>query len=111
MIGSIGGPCFVASHMSVGYEVPPALLVDIAGTHDQVIGINVTHLRNYVYAPQVIARAQGIAPVYLGSPIGALDGLILGAEGIVSSMDVNVAPYLFAQFGGAWAAKTSRRCR
>ena len=41
--------------------------------------------------------------MYLGSPIGALDGLVLGAEGIVSSMDVNVAPYLYAQFGGAWA--------
>ena len=57
-----------------------------------MIGINVTHLRNYVYAPQVLALAKGVAPVYLGSPVGATDGLILGASGIVSSFDINVAP-------------------
>jgi 4-hydroxy-tetrahydrodipicolinate synthase len=103
VIGSIDGPCFLASHMSVGYEVPAPLLIDIAGAYDQVIGINVTHLRNYVYAPQVLALAKGVAPVYLGSPVGAIDGLMLGASGIVSSMDINVAPYLYEQFATAWA--------
>ena len=84
VIGSIDGSCFLASHMSVGYEVPAPLLIDIAGAYDQVIGINVTHLRNYVYAPQVLALAKGVAPVYLGSPVGAIDGLMLGASGIVA---------------------------
>jgi 4-hydroxy-tetrahydrodipicolinate synthase len=103
VIGAIDGSCFLASHMSVGYEVPAPLLIDIAGTYEQVIGINVTHLRNYVYAPQVLALAKGVAPVYLGSPVGAIDGLMLGASGIVSSMDINVAPYLYQQFARAWA--------
>jgi 4-hydroxy-tetrahydrodipicolinate synthase len=104
VIGSIDGSCFIATHMSVGYEVPPALLVEVAGGFDQVVGINVTHLRNYVYAPQVLARAAGVAPVYLGSPMGAIDGLLLGASGVVSSFDVNVAPRLYQEFGAAWAA-------
>ena len=102
-LGTIDGSCFLASHMSVGYEVPPPLLVDIARSYEQVIGINVTHLRNYVYAPQVLALANGVAPVYLGSPVGAIDGLMLGASGVVSSMDVNVAPYLYERFAAAWA--------
>ena len=68
-----------------------------------VIGINVTHLRNYVYAPQVLALAEGVSPVYLGSPVGATDGLILGASGIVSSFDINVAPQLYQDFATAWA--------
>jgi len=101
-LGTIDGSCFLASHMSVGYEVPPPLLVDIARSYEQVIGINVTHLRNYVYAPQVLALANGVAPVYLGSPVGAIDGLMLGASGVVSSMDVNVAPYLYERFAAAW---------
>ena len=103
VIGSIDGSCVVATHMSVGYEVPAALLVDIAGTYEHVIGINVTHLRNYVYAPQVLALAKGVSPVYLGSPVGATDGLILGASGIVSSFDINVAPQLYQDFAKAWA--------
>jgi 4-hydroxy-tetrahydrodipicolinate synthase len=104
-LGAIDGSCFLASHMSVGYEVPPPLLVDIARNYEQVIGINVTHLRNYVYAPQVLALAKGVSPVYLGSPVGAIDGLMLGASGVVSSMDVNVAPYLYERFAAAWASQ------
>ena len=107
VIGSIDGSCVVATHMSVGYEVPAALLVDIAGAHDEVIGINVTHLRNYVYAPQVLALAKGVSPVYLGSPVGATDGLILGASGIVSSFDINVAPQLYQDFANTWPNRIS----
>ena len=51
------------------------------GAYEQVIGINVTHLRNYVYAPQVLALAKGVSPVYLGSPVGATDGLHPGCVG------------------------------
>jgi len=40
--------------------------------------------------------------VFVGSPAGALDALALGATGIVSSFDANVAPQLYAQLARAW---------
>ena len=109
VIGSIDGSCVVATHMSVGYEVPAALLVDIVGGYEQVIGINVTHLRNYVYAPQVLALANGVSPVYLGSPVGATDGLILGASGVVELVRHQCRAAAVPGFRGR-VGKTRSRC-
>jgi 4-hydroxy-tetrahydrodipicolinate synthase len=103
-ITGVRGPCYLASHVSVGYEVAPAILVDAARAHEHVVGLNITHFRNFLYAPQVLALAGDDIPVTVGSPVNALDPLLRGAAGIMSSFDVNVAPWLYQAFGAAWTS-------
>jgi 4-hydroxy-tetrahydrodipicolinate synthase len=108
VLDAIEMPCFLATHMSVGYEVDPDVLLSVATerTH-QVIGINATHLRNYVYLPRLMDTVGQQVPVHVGSPVHALEGLALGASGIVSSMDINVAPTLYADLRDAWGGNRS----
>jgi len=42
--------------------------------------------------------------VWTGSPLRALDSCAIGAKGFTSSMDVNIAPELYAGFMAAWAS-------
>jgi 4-hydroxy-tetrahydrodipicolinate synthase len=102
-LAGVRGPCYVSTHVSVGYEVPPAVLVDAARGHDHVVGINATHFRNFLYAPRLLALTGTDIPVMVGSPINALEPLLQGAAGIMSSFDMNVAPSLYRELGDAWA--------
>jgi dihydrodipicolinate synthase/N-acetylneuraminate lyase len=102
-VSGIRGPCFLSSHVSVGYEVAPTVLVEAAREHDNVVGLNVTHFRNFLYAPRILTLAGTDVPVTVGSPINALEPLLLGAAGIMSSFDMNVAPQLYRELGAAWA--------
>jgi 4-hydroxy-tetrahydrodipicolinate synthase len=101
-LAGVRGPCYLSTHVSVGYEVPPTVLVDAARGHEQVVGINATHFRNFLYAPRLLALAGTDVPVIVGSPINALEPLLAGAAGIMSSFDMNVAPALYRELGDAW---------
>ena len=106
VLDAIEVPGFLASHMSVGYDVPAELLATVARERrDVVVGVNATNLREYVYVPRLLDAVGDDVPVHLGSPVHALENLALGASGIVSSMDVNVAPALYARLGDAWKAR------
>jgi 4-hydroxy-tetrahydrodipicolinate synthase len=103
-ISGVRGPCYLSSHVSVGYEVAPAILVEAARAHEHVVGLNVTHFRNFLYAPRLLSLAGDDVPVTVGSPINALEPLLRGAAGIMSSFDMNVAPWLYQELGTAWAS-------
>jgi 4-hydroxy-tetrahydrodipicolinate synthase len=106
VLDAIELPCFLASHMSVGYDVPADLLATVVRERpNRVVGVNATNLREYVYVPRLLNAVGNDVPVHLGSPIHALENVALGASGIVSSMDVNVAPALYAALGEAWKAR------
>jgi 4-hydroxy-tetrahydrodipicolinate synthase len=48
VLDAIEVPCFLASHMSVGYDVPADLLATVArDRRGQVVGVNATSLREY----------------------------------------------------------------
>ena len=61
-VSAIRGSCFLSSHVSVGYEVTPSLLVDAAREHENVVGLNVTHFRNFLYARLGSSRSR--APTF-----------------------------------------------
>ena len=103
VLEEVTGPSYLATHVSVGYEVPPEILVDAARSYEQVVGLNVTHFRNFNYTPRILSLAEGVVPVFVSSPINAIEGLLLGASGISSSFDMNIAPWLYTEFAEAWA--------
>ena len=102
-LAGVRGPCYLSSHVSVGYEVAPAILAETARAHDHVVGVNATHFRNFLYAPRLLALTGTDVPVIVGSPINTLEPLLLGAAGIMSSFDMNVAPALYRELGDAWS--------
>jgi 4-hydroxy-tetrahydrodipicolinate synthase len=101
---AVDGTCYLASHISVGYEVPPTLLVELAEAAGAA-GVLITHMRTYTYAPLVIELATPSVPVLLGSPFGALEGIMHGASGIVTSFDINVAPWMYQDLRTAWRSQ------
>jgi dihydrodipicolinate synthase/N-acetylneuraminate lyase len=103
VLSAVDGPCWVATHVSSGYEAPPEVLVEAARAHDNVVGINATHFRNLMYAPRLLDLAGGEIPVIVGSPLNALDPLFRGASGIMSSFDMNTQPRFYRELGDAWA--------
>jgi 4-hydroxy-tetrahydrodipicolinate synthase len=104
VLGAIDGSAFLATHMSVGYDVPAGLLGELSEA-DHVRGIIATQLREYSYVPRLLQAVDGRTPVLLGSPVHLLEALVLGASGVVSSLDVNVAPHLYRALGTAWASQ------
>jgi 4-hydroxy-tetrahydrodipicolinate synthase len=105
VLDAIDGPCWVATHVSSGYEAPPEVLVEAARAHDNVVGINATHFRNLFYAPRLLELAGDDVPVIVGSPLNALDSLLQGASGIMSSFDANTQPRFYRALGDAWATR------
>jgi len=98
-------PVILASHVSAGYEIAPATLSAIADEYsDRVVGLIATHLTNNLYLPRLLEASQQRFPVWTGSPLRALDSCAIGAKGFTSSMDVNIAPELYAAFMAAWAS-------
>lgn len=93
--------CVLASHMSVGYDVPVAVLEEFSA-HPAVIAVTTTQLREYTYTPRVLRQLVGQVPVLAGSPVHMLEAFAAGASGVVSSFDANVAPQLYRQLGDAF---------
>ena len=101
VLDAVEAPSYLATHMSVGYNAPTGLFGELSGAN-HVCGIIATQLREYAYTPLLLQAVDGRVPVLLGSPIHLLEGLALGADGVVSSFDINVAPHLYRAFGDAW---------
>jgi 4-hydroxy-tetrahydrodipicolinate synthase len=103
VLAGVSVPCYLASHMSVGYQVPPRILADAARAHEHTVGFAICHLDNFPYVTRLLGLADG-KPVLLGSPFQTLEGLACGAAGTISSMDAFVAPRLYGQLADAWVA-------
>jgi 4-hydroxy-tetrahydrodipicolinate synthase len=103
VLAGVSVPCYLASHMSVGYQVPPRILADAARAHEHAAGFAICHLDNFPYVTRLLSLADG-KPVLLGSPFQTLEGLACGAAGTISSMDAFVAPHLYGQLADAWVA-------
>jgi 4-hydroxy-tetrahydrodipicolinate synthase len=84
-------PVVLSTHQSVGYRIPPELIVDLAG-QPEVIGANCTH-PDLGYLAQVIDGVAATKDVHVGGPMQALTALALGGQGYLSS-EGNLAPRL-----------------
>jgi 4-hydroxy-tetrahydrodipicolinate synthase len=95
------GDLVVSTHQSVGYHYPPALVADLVGDHDRIVGVNVTS-HDLGYVADVIAAVDGRVDVHVGGPMHALSALALGAQGYLSS-EGNLAPRLCVSLIDAYA--------
>lgn len=85
-------PSVLSTHQSVGYVIPPQVIIDLFGRHKQLIGLNVSHQDpNYL---RTLADALGDRiDICVGGPHQAPMALAFGAQGFLSS-EGNIAPKL-----------------
>lgn len=86
------GALVISTHQSVGYHYPPALLAELVGEHERIVGVNMTS-NDLTYVAEVIGAVDGRVDVHVGGPMHALRALALGAQGYLSS-EGNLAPRL-----------------
>lgn len=85
-------PSVLSTHQSVGYVIPPQVIIDLFHRHQQLIGLNVSHQDpNYL---RTLADALGDRiDICVGGPHQAPMALAFGAHGFLSS-EGNIAPKL-----------------
>jgi 4-hydroxy-tetrahydrodipicolinate synthase len=85
-------PSVLSTHQSVGYVIPPQVIIDLFARHEQLIGLNVSHQDpNYL---RTLTDALGDRiDICVGGPHQAPMALAFGAQGFLSS-EGNIAPRL-----------------
>ena len=94
VLGQVDVPAVLSTHQSVGYQVPVPMLIDLAGRHPHLIGINCSH-QDLGYLAALADALAGRLELHVGGPQLALTALALGAHGFLSS-EANLAPRLCA---------------
>lgn len=100
-------PAVLSTHMSVGYQVPVAMLVEFADRFDHLIGINFSH-QDLGYLTAVIDALGDRLEIHVGGPHQALTALALGGTGYLSS-EGNLAPALCVGVIRAYQDNDARR--
>lgn len=90
-IEAAGIPLVLSTHQSVGYRIPPELIVELARS-PKVIGVNCTH-PDLGYLATVVDGVAAAKDVHVGGPMQGLTVLALGGQGYLSS-EGNLAPKL-----------------
>ena len=107
VLGQVEVPAVLSTHQSVGYQVPVAMLVDLAERHPHLIGVNCSH-QDLGYLAALADALAGRLELHVGGPQLALTALALGAHGFLSS-EANLAPHLCAEVVEAVAAGDAYR--
>jgi 4-hydroxy-tetrahydrodipicolinate synthase len=94
-------PMVLSTHQSVGYRIPPELVVSLA-QHEGVVGVNCTH-PDLGYLATVVDGVAAKKDVHVGGPMQGLTALSLGAQGYLSS-EGNLAPKTCVQVVKCYAA-------
>jgi len=92
VLEAVDVPSVISTHQSVGYRIPPELVVELANRYKHVVGINCTH-PDLGYLATVIDGVKGRIPVHVGGPMQGLTVLAMGGQGFLSS-EGNLAPNL-----------------
>ncbi|MAD63072.1 dihydrodipicolinate synthase family protein [Haliea sp.] len=82
----------LSSHQSVGYFASSDLLTTLVADYPNIIGINYTN-PDITQLIRLIDGIAGRAEIHVGGPMQALDAMILGANGFLTS-EANLAPRL-----------------
>jgi 4-hydroxy-tetrahydrodipicolinate synthase len=80
-----------STHQSVGYRIPPELVVELA-QDDNVLAVNCTH-PDLTYLSAVIDGVSPKKDVHVGGPMQGLTALAFGGQGFLCS-EGNLAPKL-----------------
>lgn len=92
VLEAVSCPVVLSSHQAMGYALPPALVADLAGRYDQIVGLNFTNPQ-LVELVRMLEALEGRIELHVGGPMQAIDALALGATGYLSS-EGNLAPRL-----------------
>ena len=82
----------LSTHQSVGYRVPVPMLMELAGRHPHLVGVNSSH-QDLGYLADLVDALAGRLDIHVGGPHQALTGFALGAHGFLCS-EANLAPRL-----------------
>lgn len=92
VLSAVDFPSVLSTHQSVGYQVPVAMLIELAERFDHLIGINISH-QDLGYLTSIVDALGDRLEIHVGGPHLALTALSLGATGYLSS-EGNLAPHL-----------------
>lgn len=87
-------PLILSTHQSVGYVIPPAVIIELFDKHRQLVGLNVSH-QDPNYLRTLIDALGDRIDICVGGPHQAAMALSLGGHGFLSS-EGNLAPKLCA---------------
>lgn len=85
-------PSVLSTHQSVGYVIPPQVIIELFGRHKQLIGLNVSHQDPGHLRTLADALGDRI-DICVGGPHQTPLALAFGAQGFLSS-EGNIAPKL-----------------
>jgi 4-hydroxy-tetrahydrodipicolinate synthase len=85
-------PSVLSTHQSVGYVIPPQVIIELFGRHKQLIGLNVSH-QDPGYLRTLADALGDRIDICVGGPHQAPMALAFGAHGFLSS-EGNIAPIL-----------------
>ena len=80
----------LSTHLSVGYFAPQDLLADLINDYPHIIGINLSS-PDITQLVRLLDTVGDKVEVHVGGPMQAIDALILGANGFLSS-EANLVP-------------------
>jgi 4-hydroxy-tetrahydrodipicolinate synthase len=85
-------PSVLSTHQSVGYVIPPQVIIELFGRHKQLIGLNVSH-QDPAYLRTLTDALGDRIDICVGGPHQAPLALAFGAQGFLTS-EGNIAPRL-----------------
>ncbi len=92
VLTAVDMPLVMSTHQSVGYVIPPEVIIDLYGRFPQLIALNCSHQDPFYLRTLVDGLADRI-DIFVGGPHQALTALAFGAHGFLSS-EGNLAPRL-----------------
>lgn len=92
VLGAVEMPVVLSTHQSVGYQIPVAMLRELAERYPHLVGVNCTH-QDLQYLAAVVDALDQRAEIHVGGPMQALTAWSLGAAGYLCS-EGNLAPKL-----------------
>ncbi len=79
-------------HQSVGYYAASDLIADLIDDYPHIVGVNFTN-PDITQLVRLLDKTEGKVEVHVGGPMQAIDAMVLGANGFLTS-DANLAPNL-----------------
>ncbi len=92
VLTAIDMPLVLSTHQSVGYVIPPEVIIDLYGRFPQLIALNCSH-QDPFYLRTLVDGLADRTDIFVGGPHQALTALAFGAHGFLSS-ESNLAPRL-----------------
>lgn len=93
-------PLIMSTHQSVGYVIPPAVIIDLFVDNPRLVGLNISH-QDPGYLKTLIDGLADRIDICVGGPHQALMCFALGGHGYLSS-EGNLAPHLCLSVIEAW---------